>query len=471
MSDHRTADAVLVDRIRSGDRAAITELYDRYADPIHAFCHAQLRSDADAADATQDTFVTAVEKLHQLREPSRLRPWLYSIARREALAGFKDRARSVPVDDMTTIQQLDDGDLGGLHERELTGLVWEAAGGLEERDQAVLDLHLRHDLGGDDLAAALEVARDHAYTLLARAKKRLGRSVGALLVARHGRRDCDSLNQLLGSWGGGLTAELRNTINLHVDRCDTCGEKRSRLTDPAALFAAIPLVAAPAALRAEVLSGLDAPASAGAAGPAAGSVPAGSADAGMTGVSAAKVAALAVAAVAAAAAGFGGVRLLADSGADEAAEPAAVVANAGPARSEEPEVVAETAPVEISADETGLAEPPATSSPGSEPDLWEGCSEAAVFASAIQPLDDAAMPAEIQTQLTAILALLTFLDAREDLPDAVRAVVDHRLPLQEAFTEAVAAQGWQLLGDEPGHDPTSGAALIAALGQSCDVGS
>ena len=37
----------------------------------------------DAADAVQDTFVIAAARLGGLRDPRKLRPWLYAVARNE----------------------------------------------------------------------------------------------------------------------------------------------------------------------------------------------------------------------------------------------------------------------------------------------------------------------------------------------------------------------------------------------------
>ena len=83
-------DAELVRGARSGDRSAFAEIYDRYADRIHDFCHSMLRDRAEAADAMQDTFLVAFERLDQLRDPSRLKSWLFAIARNNALQRAKN---------------------------------------------------------------------------------------------------------------------------------------------------------------------------------------------------------------------------------------------------------------------------------------------------------------------------------------------------------------------------------------------
>src|SRR5580698_7806910 len=78
-------DRDVVAAIVAGDPAGLAEAYDRYAVPLYAYCCSMLREPADAADAVQDTFLIAAAKVHGLRDPDKLRPWFYSVARNECL--------------------------------------------------------------------------------------------------------------------------------------------------------------------------------------------------------------------------------------------------------------------------------------------------------------------------------------------------------------------------------------------------
>jgi DNA-directed RNA polymerase specialized sigma24 family protein len=78
-------DGALVQRAVAGDREAFAAIYDRYAPRIYDFLRSLLRDPDEAADALQDTFLVAGARLHQLRDPDRLRPWLYAIARHRGL--------------------------------------------------------------------------------------------------------------------------------------------------------------------------------------------------------------------------------------------------------------------------------------------------------------------------------------------------------------------------------------------------
>lgn len=249
-------DADLARRAQAGDMAAWADIYDRYADRLHDYCWSILRDRHEAEDALQDAFVTAAAKVGQLRDPERLRPWLYAVCRTSALARTRRRARVTPTDDL-------DGAAPAAEERmpgetaQLQQIVWAAAGGLAARDRAVLELHLRHGLVGQELADALEISSHHATVLLSRVRDAVERSLGALLVGRTGRRDCPDLDALLTGWDGTLSPLLRKQVARHIDRCEVCTECRRRVVSPLALLAAMPLVPAPTGLRERVLGELE----------------------------------------------------------------------------------------------------------------------------------------------------------------------------------------------------------------------
>lgn len=69
-------DAALVARALGGDRVAEAQIYRRHARALGNLAARLLGSRADAEDVVQETFVTALERLGDLRDPARLRPWL-----------------------------------------------------------------------------------------------------------------------------------------------------------------------------------------------------------------------------------------------------------------------------------------------------------------------------------------------------------------------------------------------------------
>lgn len=275
-------DAALVDAARRGDREAWGLIYDRYADKLHDHCWSILRDEHEAGDALQDAFVKAAGAIGQLRDPSRLRPWLYAIARNEAYRRHRARSRVVPTEGLGVD---DDGEFGtvtvdldreaGSPVEDLRRLVWDAAGGLSADDQALLDLHLRQGLEGEELAEAMGITPNNAYVKLSRLRDTLERSLGALLVARTGSRDCEELAAIVAGWDGTMSPLLRKRVARHVDGCETCGDRKRAMVSPLALLAGVPLLPAPAALRDRILDAATTAAASAPQGPAAPSAPAG----------------------------------------------------------------------------------------------------------------------------------------------------------------------------------------------------
>ncbi len=250
------SDPELVAGVLAGDREAFAAVYDRYGDRLYDYAHSMLRQREEAEDAVADGFVLVAERLGQLRDPERLRPWLYAIVRSECLRRLRSRQRVAFGGDERLVEMADT-DRTPEQEAELTALrqlVWDAAAGLAERDQSILTLHLRHGLEGAELGEAMGVSTSQAYVLLSRLRDQVERSLGALLIARLGRDDCDELDTLLADWDGSFSPLIRKRVARHVDGCDVCGERRRIVVSPWALLAGVPLLAAPVALRDRVVT-------------------------------------------------------------------------------------------------------------------------------------------------------------------------------------------------------------------------
>jgi RNA polymerase sigma factor (sigma-70 family) len=247
-------DRDLVTALRSGDVRGLAGVYDAYADRLLGYAVTLLGDRDAAADAVHDALLVARERIGQLREPDKLRPWLYAIVRNECLRQLRDRRRAAPLDAAGEVIDPDAPELDrDLRADELRELVWSAAAALNEGEREVLELSVRHGLSGTELAAALGVSLNTAHALTSRSRAQLEKSLGALLVARTGRDACPELAGLLTGWDGTLTPLLRKRLARHVDRCEICGETRKRRVNAAALLSGVPFVLAPAALRDRVL--------------------------------------------------------------------------------------------------------------------------------------------------------------------------------------------------------------------------
>lgn len=257
-SDALPDDASLVAGVLAGDRQAFASVYERYADRLHDFAFSMLRNPVEAQDCVADSFVVMAEKVGQLRDASRLRPWLYSVVRNECLRTLRARGREAHDDEW--LEAMPDQGRGpedqvadDAVQAELRALVWAAVEGLNDRDRALIDLHLRQGLEGAELAAAMDVTPANAYVMLSRARDQVERALGALLIARKGSDDCEELATLLKDWDGTFSPLIRKRVARHIDGCEVCEARRKLMVSPLALLAGVPAFAAPPSLRDRVL--------------------------------------------------------------------------------------------------------------------------------------------------------------------------------------------------------------------------
>jgi RNA polymerase sigma factor (sigma-70 family) len=247
----------------TGDPSELAEAYDRYAGVLYSYCRWLLREPADAAGVVRDTFVIASAKLAGLREPDRLRSWLFAVARSECLRKPRSRKVASPSGDAAerpdeTADVIGEAELAGIH-----ALIRAAVDGLNADEREVIT-QVCHGVEVPEVAAMLGVSRDRAYALFSRARDQLEASVGVLLTGRSGYRDCPALGTLLTGWDGRLTVRLRERAGRHIGKCPVCSDRRRRELRPATLLSLSPgalfgLAAAPgtatvpAGLRAQAL--------------------------------------------------------------------------------------------------------------------------------------------------------------------------------------------------------------------------
>ncbi|MBA3297820.1 MAG: sigma-70 family RNA polymerase sigma factor [Acidobacteria bacterium] len=143
-AQHASEDAGLVRRARSGDDAAFSSLYARYARIIHAALLARVpRLDVD--DLVQDVFLTAWKRLDQLRDPAAFGGWLSIIARNRA-TDFNRRS----VEAVNLPEHLEARD--GTEARTEAHAVLDVIRGLPEAYRETLMLRLVEGMTGTEIA-------------------------------------------------------------------------------------------------------------------------------------------------------------------------------------------------------------------------------------------------------------------------------------------------------------------------------
>ena len=222
------SDSELVAAISARDAVALAVAYDQHAAALHAYSRSLLNDPADAAYTVQDTFIIAASKLGELRDPSRLRPWLFAVARNECYRRPHGRARTPGPGEAGRLTD-EPADVGADAARSaLREPVAAAIAGLNPGEREVMELSLRHDMVGADIADVLGVSPDQAQALVSRAHSRFEASLGTLLVARSGRSHCPDLRALLEGRHSRLNVLDRKRLSRHIGRCAICGLRERR---------------------------------------------------------------------------------------------------------------------------------------------------------------------------------------------------------------------------------------------------
>jgi RNA polymerase sigma factor (sigma-70 family) len=243
-----TSDAALARAFVQGDEAALGALYDRFMPGIYDFLARFLNDRFGAEDVAQMTFVRAWENRQGLRDPQKVKSWLFAIAHNLATNHATRTRLAEPIDERFDLASTAPGPEDQAAAREVAELVWAAAASLEPRQYAVLDLCVRRELATGEIAEVLGVPAGHAAVLVSRAKEALGNAVRYLLVAR--RRDhCVRLAELVPAGVTSLTPEQRSSVDRHMRRCPECQGLARKLTMPAELFGGLVAFPVPASVQ------------------------------------------------------------------------------------------------------------------------------------------------------------------------------------------------------------------------------
>jgi RNA polymerase sigma-70 factor, ECF subfamily len=133
----------LVRDAQRGDREAFAQLYQRFARMVHGIVLARIdRTDVD--DVVQDVFVTALDRLTDLREPAAFGGWLAAIARHRAA----DHGRRAVLTDVLTDDAVTTRDPDRLEAL----AILDAVRSLPEAYRETLTLRLVEGMTGAEIA-------------------------------------------------------------------------------------------------------------------------------------------------------------------------------------------------------------------------------------------------------------------------------------------------------------------------------
>ena len=168
------SDSDLVLTARSGGAnaaAAADEIIHRHHEAIYGFLHQLTGRREDAEDLTQETFLLALRKLSTFKTGRELRPWLFTIARRQAISQWR---KTKPTSELF---ETDHPTVLTHHPHDAVAL-WDLAKTHLKRDEFMaLWLHYQEGFAIKEIARVLRKTPPHLKVILHRARKNLGRQL------------------------------------------------------------------------------------------------------------------------------------------------------------------------------------------------------------------------------------------------------------------------------------------------------
>jgi RNA polymerase sigma-70 factor (ECF subfamily) len=181
-------DAALVQRCKSGDQSAFTEIIRRYYPRIRSLAQQTLHNEADAEEVAQDTFIRAHRGLANFRGDSSLATWLYCIGLNLARNRYwyffrRHRQDTLSIDkpvaegsSQSFADVMSDGVADPRKETitgEFTSLVSAAMARLDRSHREILNMRGTLDLSYEEIAVILGMNVGTVKSRIARAREKL----------------------------------------------------------------------------------------------------------------------------------------------------------------------------------------------------------------------------------------------------------------------------------------------------------
>jgi len=173
-------DARLIERARRGDGDAFDALLRRHMRAAYAVALAQTGDRDDAEDVCQDAFVTALERLDEVRRPEAFVGWLLQIVRNRAhnLRRHQKVRSALPLDAAGEAPTRARGPAADAENAELRGRLIEALSHLTPTQREVVMLYDVQGWSHREIASAVGTTEGAARVHLHHARRALRALLG-----------------------------------------------------------------------------------------------------------------------------------------------------------------------------------------------------------------------------------------------------------------------------------------------------
>jgi len=166
------------------------EIYDIHYQLVRTFILKMVGDEWIADDLTQDTFIKVRENLNGLRDRSKIRPWIFRIARNQCLDFFRSREtrQGNQIGSEGVIATIDPIAQIQMEQQQMSKCVQDKIHLLSEPLRTVLIFSDTMDLSHQEIADILEISVGNVKVRLHRARKALKEILERDCVFEHDER-------------------------------------------------------------------------------------------------------------------------------------------------------------------------------------------------------------------------------------------------------------------------------------------
>jgi RNA polymerase sigma-70 factor, ECF subfamily len=181
-------DAVLMLRVKRGDRAAFADLVEKYKQPVMNFVYRSLRDETEAEDLAQNVFLQVYKSRSRYQQTAKFSTWLFTIARNLCLNELRRRSRH-PAESIEETHAESESHDGGVQRQyedksqpappetllqgELAQKIEEALAELPENQRTAILLCRQEDLSYEEIADILDCSLSATKSLIHRGRETL----------------------------------------------------------------------------------------------------------------------------------------------------------------------------------------------------------------------------------------------------------------------------------------------------------
>jgi len=172
----------LIRQARHGDTQAFEQLVIQHEHFVYNLAYRTLGNAEDAADAAQDAFIRAWQALHEFREQSQFRTWLYRIVLNLCLnrvPRLRRQLNDLTHDEIPDLPEPADSIAATLEQKEQRAWLHRQIDALPEQYRLLIALRYQDDLSYEEIAELVGLPIGTVKTGLFRAKARLRETLSA----------------------------------------------------------------------------------------------------------------------------------------------------------------------------------------------------------------------------------------------------------------------------------------------------